>query len=170
MVALAWGWGVHVLHPDAFWWLVPVAGALVLSVPVSVLASRAWHGDAAALGIVRNARGNDAAVGDPRSRSRASGAGRSGAASRSGFLRAVVDPLRNAVHLSLLRGPRKLAPKLREARRRLLERALAGGPEALSDREKRVVLSDASTLAELHLRCGASTNAKRRCAGGSLAR
>ena len=64
----------------------------------------------------------------------------------------MVDPLRNAVHLSLLRGPRKFAPKLREARRRLLDRALAGGPEALSDREKRVVLSDASTLAELHAR------------------
>jgi membrane glycosyltransferase len=58
--------------------------------------------------------------------------------------------LRNAVHLALLRGPRSFAPKVRAARRRLLDRALAGGPEALSDREKRVLLSDASALAELH--------------------
>jgi membrane glycosyltransferase len=70
----------------------------------------------------------------------------------SGFLGAVVDPLRNAVHLELARGPRPLAPKIREARSQLLDRALAGGPEALSDPEKRVVLSDASALAELHVR------------------
>jgi membrane glycosyltransferase len=60
--------------------------------------------------------------------------------------------LRNAVHLALLRGPRKLRPKIREARSQLLERALASGPEALSDREKRVLLSDYSALAELHER------------------
>jgi membrane glycosyltransferase len=47
LVALAWAWGVRVLHPDAFWWLMPVAGALVLSIPVSVLASRTRLGTGA---------------------------------------------------------------------------------------------------------------------------
>ncbi len=152
-VASAWAVAVYWLHPTAFWWLTPVVGALVLSVPLSVLASRVWLGDRTrATGWFvtpeesnppREIRDLEAELAAP------SAAGR---ASRSGFLGAVVDPLRNAVHLSLLRGPRKFSPKLREARRRLLERALAGGPEALSDREKRVVLSDASMLAELHVR------------------
>jgi membrane glycosyltransferase len=152
-VACAWAAGVYWLHPTAFWWLAPVAGALVFSVPLSVLASRIWLGDRArATGWCvtpeesappREIRELEAELGARDAEGRAS---------RSGFLGAVVDPLRNAIQLSLRRGPKSFAPKLREARRQLLERALAGGPEALSDREKRVVLSDASMLAELHAR------------------
>ena len=33
LVACVWALGVHWLHPAAFWWLAPVAGALVLSGP-----------------------------------------------------------------------------------------------------------------------------------------
>ena len=152
-VACAWAAGVYWLHPAAFWWLAPVAGALVFSVPLSVLASRVWLGDRArATGWCvtpeeseppREIRDLEAELGARWA---------AGRAAWSGFLGAVVDPVRNAVHLALLRGPRSFAPKIREARRQLLERALAGGPEALDDREKRVVLSDACMLAELHVR------------------
>jgi len=125
----------------------------VFSVPLSVLASRVWLGDRArATGWCvtpeeseppREIRDLEVELGSRWAARRAAW---------SGFLGAVVDPVRNAVHLALLRGPRSFAPKIREARRQLLERALAGGPEALDDREKRVVLSDACMLAELHVR------------------
>jgi membrane glycosyltransferase len=151
-VACAWAAGVYWLHPAAFWWLAPVAGALVFSVPVSVLASRVWLGERArATGWCVTPEESD-----PPREIRELEAGLAAPpmlrAAASGFLGAVVDPLRNAVHLALLRGPRSLAPKLREARRQLVERALAGGPAALSDREKRLVLSNAPLLAELHAR------------------
>ncbi len=151
-VACAWAVGVYWLHPTAFWWLAPVAGALVFSVPLSALASRAWLGDRArATGwcVTPEESAPPREICDLEAELATRSA--AGKDAWSGFLGAVVDPLRNAVHLALLRGPRSFAPKIREARRKLLDRALAGGPEALSDREKRVVLSDASVLAELHV-------------------
>ena len=146
--ACAWAVAVYWLHPSAFWWLAPVAGALALSVPLSVLASRASLG-----ARLRSARWlvtpeerrppqelRDLEVrlaAEPRSRWR-------------GFAAALVDPLRNAVQTLLSRSPRSLAPGLRVARRALLERAVAGGPAALDDGEKRRLLSDAAALLELH--------------------
>jgi membrane glycosyltransferase len=155
-VACAWAAGIYWLHPSAFWWLAPVAGALVFSVPLSVLASRIALGErASARGWcvtpeesvppreLRELRELESAAAAPRP---------AGAAARTGFVGAAVDPLRNALHVALLRGSRSHAPAIREARAKLLERALAGGPEALSVREKRVVLSDAALLGELHAR------------------
>jgi len=69
-----------------------------------------------------------------------------------GFVRAVVDPGTNAIHQYLLRGPRRLAPAIREARTATAERALAGGPGVLTPRERRTLLLDAGALEDLHRR------------------
>jgi membrane glycosyltransferase len=152
LIAVVWVVGIRWLHPEAFWWLVPVAAALLLSVPLSVLASRkALGARARAAGWfatpeeispppeIRELEANLEAAGrrEPR---------------RSGFLGAVVDPLLNAIHAALLRGPRQLAPHLRDARRDLVKRALSGGPAALSDAEQRHLLYDAESMHELHAR------------------
>jgi membrane glycosyltransferase len=153
LVASLWALGVYWLHPAMFWWLAPIAGALVFSVPLSVLASRE------ALGLRARASGwlvtpeeldpprelrDLAASQAPARETRGSGV--------EGFAAAVVDPLCNAIHAALLRGPRKLLPRVREARRLLVERALADGPAALSDSEKRVLLFDAASMHALHAR------------------
>jgi membrane glycosyltransferase len=153
LVAIVWVGGIRWLHPEAFWWLVPVAGALLLAVPLSVLASRKTLGARArAAGWFVTPEETDppreireleadleAAAGRPEAR-------------RSGFVSAVVDPLLNAIHAGLLRGPRHLAPHLRDQRLRLVKRALEDGPAALSDSEQRAVLYDAASMHELHAR------------------
>jgi membrane glycosyltransferase len=151
LVALTWAWGVRVLHPDAFWWLVPVAGALVLSIPLSVLASRN------ALGARARARGIFATpeeIAPPpeiRDLERELAAANEQAAARlPGFARAVTDPGVNAVHGFLLRGPRKLAPQLRAERDALADRARDAGPHALTNAEKRLLLFDAPCMSGLH--------------------
>jgi len=150
LTACAWALGLYWLHPAAFWWLAPVAGALAVSAPFSVLASRAALGDhARAAGwlvtpeetrppwVVRDVDRRLAAVSGTRWR---------------GFVGGVVDPLRNAVHVLLRRGPRSFARSVRAARDDLVDRAVGGGPDALSDAEKRAVLADADALLALHRR------------------
>jgi membrane glycosyltransferase len=132
MVALAWGWGVRVLHPDAFWWLVPVAGALVLSIPLSVLASRTRNGTRArswGLFATPEETSPPTEIRDlerelrARSRRARRAAGLRARGRRSGHER---------VHTWLLRGPRKLAPHLREERDALALRARDLGPDGLT--------------------------------------
>jgi membrane glycosyltransferase len=151
LVALAWGYGVRVLHPDAFWWLLPVAGALMLSIPVSVLASRTRLGTRARNFGLFVTPEESAAPPEIRDLERELTSASAAAASRlPGFARVVTDPNTNAVHSWLLRGPRKLLPKLREERDALALRARNVGPDALTLAEKRLLLSDAPCMQSLH--------------------
>ncbi len=64
-VGVAWAAGVYALNPSFLWWLAPVAGALILSIPLSVYTSRATLGERARrTRPVPHSRGNAAAVGD----------------------------------------------------------------------------------------------------------
>src|SRR4030095_8308879 len=47
VVATGWGTLLFWLNPGYFWWVTPIIGALILSVPVSVFASRVRPGDRA---------------------------------------------------------------------------------------------------------------------------
>jgi membrane glycosyltransferase len=148
LVACAWALGLHWLHPAAFWWLAPVAGALVLSGPLSVLASRpALGARARRVGLLRTPEEQSP---PPEIRDLEARLATAAPSRWTGFVRAVVDPALNAVHTLLLRGPRSWTPRIAAARDALAERVLRSGPAALSDAEKRVVLSDAARLLELH--------------------
>jgi len=151
-VASLWAFCVYWLHPSAFWWLAPVAGALVLSVPLSVWYSRPSLGERArSMGLCATPEERD-----PPPEIRALEAELARVPSRrrrwTGFEGAVVDPLRNAIHVALRRGARKLPPKVEEERCRLVEHARLRGPSGLSRRERRILLGDAAALAELHAR------------------
>jgi membrane glycosyltransferase len=67
-----------------------------------------------------------------------------------GFRRAVVDPGVHALHLSLLRGERKVSQPIAERRRQLAEKALKQGPDSLKDEEKKTLLFDPAALRALH--------------------
>ena len=152
VVATTWALAVFALNPDYFWWLTPVAAALVLSVPVSVLTSRNRLGDAArgrGLFAVPEERSAPPEVSELETRlEKASRAGAGRLA--DGFVRAIVDPYANAIHAALLRGPRSLAPRIRAAREALLARALEGGPSGLAAAERRVLLGDPQLVREVH--------------------
>ncbi len=148
--ASVWAASVYWLHPGAFWWLTPVAGALVLSAPLSVWASRA------ALGNRARSAGwllTPEELQPPTVVARVEAELVSGTdASLGGFRDVVVDPLHNAIHGVLSRGPRRFSPGMTATRAELVERAVAGGPTALDAREKRFLLGDAASLVEIHHR------------------
>jgi len=70
-----------------------------------------------------------------------------------GFVKAVVNPVVNAVHLGLLRGKqRKLTQEIASGRTGLIEKAFSQGPASLSPKEKRIILYDPLLVQELHRR------------------
>jgi membrane glycosyltransferase len=150
VVATSWALAVYALKPDYFWWLTPVAAALVLSVPVSVLTSRRRIGDAArrrGLFVVPEERSAPSEVGELAARLEKAHRVRRWP---DGFVRGVVDPYANAIHCALLRGARSLAPQIAAARDQLRDRALAQGPASLAIAERRVLLGDPQRAREIH--------------------
>jgi membrane glycosyltransferase len=155
VVASAWGAGIFWLNPDYFWWLTPIVAALILSVPVSVLASRISLGVAAqqlGLFLIPEETSPPPELVDLQGEIKR---GRTTAralpeAERDGLVRAVVDPYVNAIHAALLGRRGELQPRIRERRRALLRHALAEGPGALAASERRVLLSDPELTGEAH--------------------
>ncbi len=150
VVATTWALAVYALNPDYFWWLTPVAAALVLAVPVSVLTSRTRLGDWARLrGLfaVPEEWRTPLEVGELDARLEKADDSMHEA---DGFVRAVVDPSANAIHAALLRKPRSLAAGVAAKRDELRDRALVKGPAALSVAERRVLLGDPQRMREMH--------------------
>jgi membrane glycosyltransferase len=155
VVASTWGLGMHWLDPAYFWWLTPIVAALIVSVPLSVLASRVSMGERARrLGLFlipeetsppRELREltQNLEVAERRVRDLP-------AAEHDGFVRAVVDPRINALHLALLGPHRSLRPSIQADRLALVSLALACGPGALDARARRTLLMDPERLAFLH--------------------
>jgi membrane glycosyltransferase len=147
LLGLAWGAVLYWLAPSYTWWLLPVAGALVVSIPISVYSSRISLGRAlrrAGLFVIPDE------ADPPRElrtvRVHAAGAGRP----TPGFVDAVADPALNAVACAAL--PRRGGSAGRGAVRRFrtIATAIGRGPDALSDGQKRLVLMDPLVLAQLH--------------------
>ncbi|HOO88086.1 MAG TPA: hypothetical protein PK442_10305, partial [Synergistales bacterium] len=73
---------------------------------------------------------------------------------KQGFLRAAVAPRTHALHVAmqLPRRKKRNYPTREEAKKRLVEKALRFGPDALSAKEKTALLKDTDRLRELHRR------------------
>jgi membrane glycosyltransferase len=155
--ATAWGASLYWLSPEYFWWITPIMGALVLSVPLSVLTSRTRLGERArALGLFLIPEETDPPpeLRDLAELQRAAeaAAGARRGPERDAFARAVADPCLSALHGALRGRPRRLAPALRAARELLVARAVTEGPGALGDPERRRLLADPGTVDDLHRR------------------
>jgi membrane glycosyltransferase len=157
LFASAWGAGLYWLNPDFFWWTTPIIGALLLSIPVSMLTSRVWLGVAsrrAGLFCIPEETDPPQEIRDLQELHEA-GLAQTRAlppAERDGFVRAVVDPMLNALHRALLGSKRSLRPEIRAHRSALITRALAEGAAALSDRDRRILLNDPDAVDTLHER------------------
>ena len=153
--ASAWGATLFWLNPYYFWWVTPIIGALILAVPLSAYTSRVSFGERTrrwGLFLIPEESAPPAELGDlgaflTAARQRAA---RLPEREHDGFVRAAVDPYVNALHRALLGPRRALRATIRVARRALLDRALAEGPEVLAARERRILLQDPDATDALH--------------------
>ena len=156
ILGILWGALVYLTNPSFFWWISPIILSLVLSIPLSVLTSRASLGKAfLRAGFFTTPEETEPPV---ELRELAKTLQEEAPYSplplspRQGFLRAVTDPCVHALHTSLLLRYKKGAPAREEARQALVEKALRSGPDSLSAKEKMTLLNDPFHLAELHRR------------------
>ncbi len=145
-VGVLWAAGIYALDPAFLWWLLPVVGALMLSIPLSVYTSRVSLGRRARdaglflipeetsvpVEIAQTMRYLQAAPPPP------------------GFAEAVVDPALNALIGGLGTARPLLPDRIRERRRGYGERALREGPDAVTAAEKAELLRDPVALSQLH--------------------
>lgn len=157
LLALIWGGGMLLINPTFFWWISPLVISLLLAVPVSMLTSRAEAGQffrrlrlfvtPEEVALPQEYQDIDAQL-----RAASRRRPRLGLDPAAGFVRAAADPGVNLLHRALLRGPRSLDPAIAARRDALVERALAGGPQALSVAEREELLFDPERMERLHQR------------------
>lgn len=148
LLGLAWAGLVYWLNPAFLWWLLPVVGALMLAVPLSVWSSRVTLG--------RRFKENrfflipEESV--PPRELRWTALGFKRARTPADFVDAIVDPVTNALLCAdgTARDPH--APANRLAREKIVRTALEGGPDALDAAQKNRLLTDSIALADLHFR------------------
>jgi membrane glycosyltransferase len=123
-----------------------VVCALALSIPISVYSSRVSVGRAfrrAGLLLIPEEV-------DPPGELRAIGAHANTAAAAPGFVDAVVNPHVNAIASAVSCARTKVSPRAHVRRQNAVALALKEGPQALTDRQKLFLLSDALALSLLH--------------------
>jgi membrane glycosyltransferase len=155
--ASAWAISLYWLNPHYFWWVTPIIVALILSVPISALASRVRLGErtrARGLFLLPEESTPPPELLDLREYLRMTQETdeRLPEMEHDGFVRAAVDAYVNALHRALLRRQRRLNPSIRAQRERLVERGLVEGPAALSARERKILLADPDMIVALHER------------------
>ncbi|MGH8361836.1 MAG: glucans biosynthesis glucosyltransferase MdoH [Gammaproteobacteria bacterium] len=152
LLAIAWGAFAYSLDPEFLWWLIPVLGALVIAIPLSVYTSRTRAGRWAhrlGLFLTPEEQAPPAEIMELEcALDRCVGAAVRAA---GGFRAAIVDPYVNAVVIA------RLSPAARHyseeaAISRDLQRAklLARGTLALDHREQLAILRDRALLLQLH--------------------
>jgi membrane glycosyltransferase len=163
LLGVGWGAAVHALAPSFLWWMLPVVGPLAISIPVAVLSSRPALGRRLRRARVFAIPEETRPPVELRLMQRELGR----AAPRVRLADAVVDPAVNAVACAAA-APSAGAdrPLLAATRRRVVVAALRG-PEALGDRERHLLLSDARALAEVHAAVQASPRARARWVAAS---
>ena len=152
LLGVAWAAGVYWLNPSFLWWLLPVVGALMLSIPLSVYSSRTSLGRVARrvrLFIIPEESWPPREIRTAHKTMRH-------AVRMPDFVDAVLDPVMNAV--TCASGVARLRPHdaIRNERDRLVHGALAQGPGALSAREKMTLLNDPLALSRLHFQVWAA--------------
>ena len=157
LFASAWGIGLYWMNPDYFWWVTPIIGALILSIPTSVVSSRVSLGDRARrwrLFLIPEESDPPAEIRSLTERLAVEEAEEQArpAVERDGLVRVAADPLVNALHRAMLGDARRLTPEIQAARQALLERLVTQGPGSLAARERRQFLTDPVLIDQLHER------------------
>ena len=146
LLAIAWAVGAYRLNATLLWWLLPVVGALAISMPLSVYSSRISLGrrfrHAGLFVIPEETRPPLELATLRRSLERPAPPAR--------FTDAVVHPLVNAVACAAAASRSTVASAARRVGTLLSTRAAREGPAALTRRERMLLLSDPVALSRLH--------------------
>ena len=155
VLGLAWLALVYWLNPSFLPWLIPVAGALVVAIPLSVWSSRVrlgrWARERRLFLIPEESL-------TPREL-RWLKAGLRRAPQYPGFRDAAVEPGVNALACAAGRHRANPLPRPLSQRLRLAEDAVSRGPADLSEPERNTLLADPRALAHLHLRLWSARHA-----------
>ena len=161
LLGVLWAGGVYWLNPSFLWWLLPVAGALIVSIPVSVYTSRV------ALGRRLRAAGMFVIPEElsPPEEIRATITATRTAPRPRDFTDAVVDPVTNALICATRTSRARQTETSHREHSQLLRAALIGGPDALVEAQKMRIIGDSDTLSELHTAVWTSAEAHPRWRG-----
>lgn len=145
MIGLVWAAGVYWLQPAYVLWLLPIVGSLILSIPISVWTSRVSPG----LWLRKLQLFLTPEEYNPPNEIRSTYQRAAKPGVTPTFIDAVVDPLMNAL-LCAAGKPRPGQTAITRNHALLVKKALSGGPEALTSKEKMYLLNDTSALSRLH--------------------
>jgi len=152
LIGVAWTALVAWLNPDFLWWLAPIVVSLILSPLVSVLTSRTAPGLAsrrAGLFLIPEEHQVPRELRSTAEYERLN----SSRALRQGFLRAVVDPLYNALVCAMARARHaKVVPAAEALREARIAEILAAGPHGSVEATRWRLLNDPDGMARLHAR------------------
>ncbi|MDZ3994144.1 glucans biosynthesis glucosyltransferase MdoH [Pseudomonas sp. Teo4] len=149
LLGIAWAALVAWLNPSFLWWLAPIVGSLVLSIPVSVISSRTRLGLAAKdeklflipeeYATPQELLATDQYTHENRWH-----------ALHDGFVRAVVDPRQNALACAMATARHGQAAPIEALRVERVAKALEVGPSGLDLNTRLALLSDPVALSRLH--------------------
>ncbi|RAS25751.1 MULTISPECIES: glucans biosynthesis glucosyltransferase MdoH [unclassified Pseudomonas] len=158
LLGFAWAGLVAWLNPSFLWWLAPIVGSLVLSIPVSVISSRTRLGLAAKdeklflipeeYATPQELLATDQYTHENRWH-----------ALHDGFVRAVVDPRQNALACAMATARHGEAAPIEALRAERVAKALETGPKGLDLNTRLALLSDPVALSRLHEQVWAQHNA-----------
>ena len=167
LIAVLWAAAIYWLDSSYAWWmLLPVVGALMLSIPVSVYSSRVSLGRAmrrARLLLIPEET-------DPPQELRRLRAHADEARPAPGFIDAVVNPQVNAIACAVSCAHARFSPGAQSRRHRAVASAVKKGPHALTDQGKLFFLTDALALSLLHFEVWTSPSAHPDWLGAYVAR
>ena len=151
-VGLGWIALLAVFAPSLLLWMAPVLLGLLLSIPFSQVTGRESLGQRA---LRHGLLTTPEELAPPRELKDVAALITLAAATTPpggtrGFMRAVVDPLTNAVHASLQRERPRQSAATRRHLETLAENLLREGPRALAPAHRTMLLSDPGTMDRLH--------------------
>jgi membrane glycosyltransferase len=150
IAAAAWFAVIAWIDPSFSWWLIPVAGPLILSVPLSVYLSRVSVGRRlrrAKLLLTPEETDPPAVV---QTMQRTLDRAQDNACKPSGFMRLLTDRSANALHVALLRGKAPISTDGRMRNRALRAKLVADGSESLTRKETMWLVRDAESMTLLY--------------------
>ncbi|KNC07842.1 glucans biosynthesis glucosyltransferase MdoH [Pseudomonas sp. RIT-PI-a] len=157
LLGAAWAALVIWLNPSFLWWLTPIVGSLMLSIPVSVISSRTNLGVQAReekLFLIPEEYDTPQEL---VSTDRYTQENRDNAL-KDGFVRAVVDPRQNALAYGLGTARHGKAAPIESMRAQWVHQALQGGPQKLDNNTRMSLLSDPVAISRLHEHVWADQN------------